>query len=109
MPYPGLLHPEPLSLQQATADLYLLRRQSHTVLSQSLWHLRVLRCQTPIGFDSKCDFTPPTILLGLLLCPWMWVSLGCCFISSSKEEAKVGASLIAQLVKNLPAMQETLV
>ena len=23
-------------------------------------------------FDSKCDFTPPTILLGLLLCPWMW-------------------------------------
>ena len=37
------------------------------------------------------------------------VSLGCCFISSSKEEAKVGASLIAQLVKNPPAMQETLV
>ena len=24
-------------------------------------------------FDSKCDFAPPTILLGLLLCPWMWV------------------------------------
>ena len=24
------------------------------------------------GFDSKCDFTPPAILLGLLLCPWMW-------------------------------------
>ena len=24
------------------------------------------------GFDSKRDFTPPTILLGLLLCPWMW-------------------------------------
>ena len=21
-------------------------------------------------FDSKCDFAPPTILLGLLLCPW---------------------------------------
>ena len=27
-----------------------------------------------MGFDSKCDVTPPTILLGLLLCPWMWVS-----------------------------------
>ena len=26
-----------------------------------------------MGFDSKCDFAPPTFLLGLLLCPWMWV------------------------------------
>ena len=25
-----------------------------------------------IGFDSKCDFAPPTVLLGLLLCSWMW-------------------------------------
>ena len=23
-----------------------------------------------MGLDSKCDFTPPTIFLGLLLCPW---------------------------------------
>ena len=23
-----------------------------------------------MGFDSKRDFAPPTILLGLLLCPW---------------------------------------
>ena len=23
-------------------------------------------------FDSKCNFSPSTILLGLLLCPWMW-------------------------------------
>ena len=23
-----------------------------------------------IGFDSKCDFTRPTALLGLLICPW---------------------------------------
>ena len=29
-------------------------------------------CLVGMGFDSKCDFTPPTILLGLLLCPWMW-------------------------------------
>ena len=35
MPYPGLLHPEPLPLQQSTADLHLHRRHSHTVLSQS--------------------------------------------------------------------------
>ena len=25
-----------------------------------------------MGFDSKCIFAPPTILLGLLLCLWMW-------------------------------------
>ena len=26
-----------------------------------------------MGLDSKRDFTPPTIFLGLLFCPWMWV------------------------------------
>ena len=25
-----------------------------------------------MGFDSKHDFTPPTILLGLIFCSWMW-------------------------------------
>ena len=25
-----------------------------------------------MGFDSKRNFAPPTGLLGLLLCPWMW-------------------------------------
>ena len=35
MPYPGMLHPEPLG--QATADLYLHRRHSNTVLAWSLW------------------------------------------------------------------------
>ena len=37
MPYPSLLHPEPLPLWQSTADPYLHRRHSNTVLSQSLW------------------------------------------------------------------------
>ena len=36
MPYPGLLHPEPLPLQQAAADPYLRRRHLDTVLAQSL-------------------------------------------------------------------------
>ena len=39
---PGLLHPEPLPLQQATADLYRHRRHSNTALAQSLWGLWVL-------------------------------------------------------------------
>ena len=32
-----VLQPEPLPLQQATADLYLHRRHPNTVLAQSLW------------------------------------------------------------------------
>ena len=41
MPYPGLLHPEPLPMGKSTADLYLLRRHSNTVLSQSLGHAKM--------------------------------------------------------------------
>ena len=81
MPYPSLVHPEPLPLQQSIADPYLHRRHSNTVLSQSLWGLWVLVhkvCLSPLsvsdgnGVYSKCEFTPSTVLLGLLLCPWMW-------------------------------------
>ena len=43
-PYPGLLHPKLLSLWQSTADLYLHKRHSNTVLSQSLWGPWVLVC-----------------------------------------------------------------
>ena len=77
IPYPGLLHPE----LQSTADPYLHRRHSNTVLPQSPWNLWVLVCTrfvwalwaalASIGFDSKCDFAPPTILLWFL-CPWTW-------------------------------------
>ena len=82
MPYPGLLHPEPLPLQQSTADLYLCRRHSNTALSRSPWGLWVLVCKrfvwalwtslAGMGFDSKHSVDPPTVLLGLLLCPWTW-------------------------------------
>ena len=81
MPYPSLLHPEPLSPEQATTDPYLHRRHSNTVLSQSLWGAWVLvltrfawaLLASPAGMqsDSKCKFTPPTILLGPLPRPWM--------------------------------------
>ena len=53
-----------------------------TVLAQSLWGLWVLVhtrfvwalqvSLAGIGFDSKCNFAPPTILLRLLLFRWMW-------------------------------------
>ena len=58
------------------------RGHSNRVLSQSLWGLWVLVCTTfvwalwvslaDMGFDSQCDFAPPTVLLGLLLCPLIW-------------------------------------
>ena len=37
MPYPGLLHADPLPLWQTTVDPYLHRTHSDTVLAQSLW------------------------------------------------------------------------
>ena len=80
-PYPSPLHPEPLPLQPI-ADPYLLGGHSNTILSQSLWGLWVL-VHTRFVFSSlnvsgrygvfpKHDFAPPTLLMGLLLCPWMW-------------------------------------
>ena len=42
--------------------LDLVHRRRHT-LRVSLVH---------VGFDSKCDFVPPTVLPGLHLCPWIW-------------------------------------
>ena len=42
MPYPGLLHPEPLLLWQPACDPYLHRRYSNTVLAESLQGLWVL-------------------------------------------------------------------
>ena len=81
MPYPGLLYPEPLPLQQSTADLYLHRRWSDTVPYQSLWGPWVLECTRFIWalwtslagkeFDSKSEFIYPTILLGFFW-PWTW-------------------------------------
>ena len=64
MPYPGLLHPEPLPPRQATADPYLLRRHSNTVLAQSLWGLwgplrlvlslsGSLGCLSPLGTSGR--------------------------------------------------------
>ena len=44
LPYPDLLHPEPLPLRQDTADPYLRRRQSKAFLAQSLWDIWDLVC-----------------------------------------------------------------
>ena len=133
MSYPSLLHPAiPKSaVLRAPAPAaghcwpVLHRRHSNTVLSQSLWGLWVLGCTrfvwalwaslAGMGFDSKHVLAPPPP-------PSCWgfsFAFGCgvSFLSSRSNAVLynhfhcviVRASLIAQLVKNLPAMQETLV
>ena len=37
------------------------------------WRTLSITLLRGVAFDSKRDFTPPTVLLGLLLCPWTWV------------------------------------
>ena len=82
---PGLLQPETLSLQQATADPCLCRRHSNTQRQVwlSLCGVSVYWCiqgfiwalwatLVGMGFDSKSKFSTPTVLWGLLLCPWTW-------------------------------------
>ena len=79
------LHHDPSVLGGPTwhgSYFHWVRRHSNTVLSQSLLGIWVLvrtrvvwalwASLVCMGFDSKCVFTPPTILLELLLCPWTW-------------------------------------
>ena len=108
MPYPGLLHPEPLPLQQSTADPYLHRRHSNTVLSQSLWGLWVLvptrfvwahwASLEGMGFVSKHDFAPPAAFLGLLLCPGTWV-----ISSSHSRPVQLLLQRYAAMLQHLPS------
>ena len=77
----GSVHPEPLPLRQSTADCPSTGdTQTQFWLSlcgvSGSWCIQVLfepiESLEDMGFNSKRDFTPSTILLGLLLCPWMW-------------------------------------
>ena len=75
MPQQGLLHPEPVPLWWAIADLYLCRRHSNNQRQAWLSVCGIFWCAqgfvwalwaslAGMGFDSKHDFAPPTILLG---------------------------------------------
>ena len=85
---PGLQQPDPLSPWQVTDDPCLHRRHSNTegqVCLSLLWEVHsifpsvlahtsfvcTLRGLWRV-WDAKHNCTPPTILLGLLLCSWMW-------------------------------------
>ena len=89
--FPGMLFSEPWSRWQAIADLCLLRRHSKTQSRsgsvscgvtaplRGSWCIQGFVCALQASlagmrFDLKCDCTPPTVLLGLLLCLWSEVS-----------------------------------
>ena len=74
----GLPCPEPMPLQQSTADPYLLRRHPNTVMSQSLWGLWVLKqlmfepskhLWWVLGLILKVNLPLLPSCWGLLLCP----------------------------------------
>ena len=76
-----LLQPEPLFPWKATA--FTGDTHSKSGLVQSLWGLLVCarHCLSPLslagmGFDLKCDFIPPTVLLGFSF-P---LGVGCLFL-----------------------------
>ena len=61
MPFPDLLHPEPLPLQKSTADVYFHRRHSNTVLGVSVGSLgpgahKVLFVPFSVYFPVLCKF-----------------------------------------------------
>ena len=71
-PAPTAIHCWPIPLQE-------MLKHSSVSVSVGLWVLVCTRfvwalwaSLVGIHFNSKHDFAPPTVLLGLLLCPYMW-------------------------------------
>ena len=69
-------HSSPQLTHNCSGDTQTLFFLSLCGVSES-WCTQI--CFSPLSisgrygvFDSKHDFAPPTILLGLLLCPWTW-------------------------------------
>ena len=82
MSYPELLHPEPLLLQQSTADLYLCRKHSNTVLAQSLWESLGPGAQKICLSPLECLWWVWGLILNMILRPlqscWSFLfALGC--------------------------------
>ena len=58
------------------------------------------------GFDSKCNFAPLAILLGLLLCPWTWGTfflVGSSILLSTVVQHKVVSLEFSQEVSARPS------
>ena len=69
-------HGSPLLTHISTEDTQTQFCLSLCGVTGSRWaqgHLSPLSLLASMGFDSKYDFSPPIIFLGLLLCLWKWV------------------------------------
>ena len=68
----------PLLTCATTGDTQTLKEAWHILYGVSgfwctqgfVWTLQV--SLVGMKFDSKCDFAPPIIFLGIFLCPWIW-------------------------------------
>ena len=81
MPYLGLLHPEPLPLQQATADPYL-HRDTQTQFCLSLGGITGSWCTQGLFEPSECLWWVWSLILNVIssLLPFCWsfpFALGC--------------------------------
>ena len=71
-------HGRPLLTRASTGDTQtLIGRSGSVCVGSGSWCTQGFVCAhrtslVGMGFGSKCDFIAPTILLGLLLCRWMW-------------------------------------
>ena len=82
-------HPQPVPPQETLKHSFVSVSVGFRVLvhTRLVWALRV--SLAGMGFDSKCEFASPTILMGLLLYPWLW----CISHSCSSAYCHTGASL----------------
>ena len=69
-PVPETDHCQPVPPQETLKHASVSVSVGSLVHTRFVWALRESMAGT--GFNSKCEFMSPTILLGLLLCPWMW-------------------------------------
>ena len=72
------LHGRPLLTRASTGDIQTVKGSSGSVVCGGPWVLICIRFVWALwvsllgmGFCSKWDFVPPTVLLGLLLCSWV--------------------------------------
>ena len=79
--------PRALPLQQLTADLYLCRRHSNTVLAQTLWGLWVLAC-------TRLELRQVRCLILNAISPLLWSCWGFFLVLGCEVSFSVGSDIL---------------
>ena len=104
MPYPGLLHPEPLLLRQSTGDLYLHRRHSKpdhlTCLLRNLYAGQEATFR--IGHGTTDWFhIGKGVLQGCILSPCLFNLYADCIMRNTRlDEALAGIKIARRNINN---------